>query len=64
MLDVPTHKAQLQNFTIVDNNESSNSTFVMLRDLAKYISVGVAVTLIGYLIYRKINQQRQKRDRQ
>ena len=64
MLDVPTHKSQLQNFTIVDNNESSNSTFVMLRDLAKYISVGVAVTLIGYLIYRKINQQRQKRDRQ
>ena len=62
MLDVPAHIAQLQNFTIVENNDSSNSTLVMLRDLAKYISVGVAVTLIGYLIYRKINQQRLKRD--
>jgi len=64
MLDVPAHKAQLQNFTTTENNESSNSALVMLIDLAKYISVGVAVTLIGYLIYRKINQHRQKRDKQ
>lgn len=64
MLDVPAHKAQLQNFTIVENNENSNPTLVMLRDLAKYISVGVAVTLIGYLIYRKINPRRSKRDNQ
>ena len=64
MLDVPAHKAQLQNFTIVENNESSNSTLVMLRDLAKYASVGVALTLIGYLIYRKINQSRLKRNNQ
>lgn len=61
MLDVPAHKAQLQNFTMPENNESSNSALVMLIDLARYISVGVAVTLIGYLIYRKINQHRQKR---
>jgi streptogramin lyase len=64
MLDVPAHKAQLQNFTTSENNESSSSALVMLRDLAKYISVGVVVTLIGYLIYRKINQRRLKRDNQ
>jgi virginiamycin B lyase len=63
-LDVPVHNAQLQNFSIAENNESSNSTLVMLRDLAKYISVGVAIALIGYLIYRKINQHRLKRDNQ
>ena len=63
-LDVPVHNAQLQNFSTAESNESSNSTLVMLRDLAKYISVGVAITLIGYLIYRKINQRRLKRDNQ
>ncbi|MEP6576477.1 MAG: hypothetical protein ABJB85_08630 [Nitrososphaerota archaeon] len=63
-LDVPIHKAQLQNFTTSENNESSNSPSMMLRDLARYISVGVAVTLIGYLIYRKINQHKPKRDKQ
>jgi streptogramin lyase len=64
ILYVPAHKAQLQNFSIAENNESSNSIFVMLKDLAKYISVGVAATLIGYLIYRKIDQRRPKRDNQ
>ena len=63
-LDVPVSNAQLQNFTTAENNESSNSTLVMLRDLAKYISVGVAISLIGYLIYRKISQHRLKTDNQ
>lgn len=64
ILDIPVHKAQIQNFTTAENNENSNSTLVMLRDLAKYISVGVAITLIGYLIYQKINQRRLRRDDQ
>ncbi len=63
-LDVPVHKAQLQNFTTSENSESSNSPSVTLRDLVRYISVGVAVTLIGYLVYRKINQKKLKRDKQ
>ncbi len=58
-LDVPVNNAQLQNFT-TSENESSNSVMV-LRELARYISVGVAVTLIGYLIYRKINQHKIKK---
>jgi streptogramin lyase len=61
-LDVPMHKAQLQNFTMGENNQNSNSSLVTLRDLAKYASIGVALTLIGYLIYRKINQSRLKKD--
>jgi virginiamycin B lyase len=63
-LDVPVHNAQLQNFSTAESNESSNSALVMLKDLAKYISVGVAITLIGYLIYRKISQRSLKRDNQ
>jgi virginiamycin B lyase len=63
-VDVPEHKAQLQNFTTGENDQTSNSSLVVLRDLAKYASVGVALALIGYLIYRKINQSRLKRNNQ
>ena len=63
-LDVPVNKAQLQNFTTSANNENSNSPFLVLRDLARYASIGVAVTLIGYLVYRKINQRKLKRNMQ
>jgi hypothetical protein len=57
-LDVPVHKAQLQNFTTSNNNENSNSPYLFLRDLARYASAGVAVTLIGYLVFRKVKQRR------
>jgi virginiamycin B lyase len=63
-LDVPAHKAQLQNFTTLTNNENSNSPFILLRDIARYAAIGVAVTLIGYLVYRKIKQRKLKRDTQ
>lgn len=57
-LDVPVHKAQLQNFTTSNNNENSNSPYLFLRDMARYASAGVAVTLIGYLVFRKVKQRR------
>jgi streptogramin lyase len=63
-LDVPAHKAQLQNFTTLTNNENSNSSFILLRDIARYAAIGVAVTLISYLVYRKIKQRKLKRDTQ
>jgi streptogramin lyase len=63
-LDVPAHKAQLQNFTTLTNNENSNSPFILLRDIARYAAIGVTVTLIGYLVYRKIKQRKLKRDTQ
>ena len=63
-VDVPAHKDQSQNFATGENDQTSNSSLVVLRDLAKYASVGVAFTLIGYLIYRKINQSRLKRNNQ
>ncbi|HEX9319840.1 MAG TPA: hypothetical protein VF884_12985, partial [Nitrososphaeraceae archaeon] len=64
MLDVPAHKAQLSNFTTSANNENTNTPFILLRDIARYAAIGVAVTLIGYLVYRKINQRKLKRDTQ
>jgi hypothetical protein len=36
--------------------------FIFLRDLARYASIGVAVTLIGYILYRKIAKARIKRN--
>jgi hypothetical protein len=62
VLDVPAHEAQIQNFTTLANNENSNSTFTTLRDLARYVSVGVAITLIAYLVYRKIKERKLKRN--
>src|SRR6476659_781464 len=51
-LDVPAHKVQLQNFTQSSaNNENLSSPFILLRDIARYGAIGVAITLIGYLVY-------------
>jgi virginiamycin B lyase len=62
-LDVPVHKTQIQNLpSLVNNEEGSNSMFILLRDLARYASIGVAVTLIGYLVYRKIAKAKIKRN--
>jgi hypothetical protein len=62
-LDVPVHKAQIQNLPGSENNEDiSNSMFILLRDLARYASIGVAISLIGYLVYRKISKARVKRN--
>jgi hypothetical protein len=38
------------------------SPFMILRDVARYVSIAVAVTLIGYLVYRKINQRKLNRN--
>jgi virginiamycin B lyase len=58
-LDVPVHKAQLQNLPVESNQPSSNATYI-LRDLARYGSMAVALTLVGYLAFRKIKQHRLK----
>ena len=60
-VDVPIHKSQLQNFPTLVNDQASN-TPLLLRDLARYASIGVAVTLIAYLVYRKIRQRRERRN--
>jgi virginiamycin B lyase len=61
-LDVPVHRSQIQNLSkSVNNEEGSNSIFIFLRDFARYASIGVAVTLIGYLVYRKIGKGRVKK---
>jgi virginiamycin B lyase len=62
-LDVPVHKSQIQNLSgSVNNQVESNFMFIFLRDLARYASIAVAVTLIGYLVYRKIAKARIKRN--
>ena len=63
-LDVPVHKVQIQNLpSSVNKEEGSNSMFIYLRDLARYVSIGVAVNLIGYLVYRKMARGRLIRDK-
>jgi virginiamycin B lyase len=58
-LDVPVHQTQIQNLpSSVNNEEGSNSIFIFLRDLARYTAIGVTITLIGYLVYRKIARRR------
>jgi streptogramin lyase len=61
ILDVPVHKSQLQNLPTSFNKQSSN-TDSLLRDIARFASIGVAVTLIAYLIYNKIRKRREKRN--
>jgi virginiamycin B lyase len=51
-LDTP-----LQNITFESNQTNSNETTVLLRDLARYGSIGVAITLTGFLVYRKIKKR-------
>jgi hypothetical protein len=60
-VDVPIHKSQLQNFPTLVNEQSPN-TSSLLRDIARFASIGVAVTLIAYLVYRKIVKHRQIRE--
>ena len=61
-LDVPIHKSQLQNFPTSVKEQPSDG-FSILRDTARYASIGVAVTLIGYLVSRKIRMRREKRSK-
>jgi streptogramin lyase len=61
-VDVPIHKSQLQNFPTSVNDQASNIP-LLLRDMARYASIGVAVTLIAYLVYRKIRQRRERRNK-
>lgn len=58
ILDVPVKKSQLQNLPAESNQSNSNVTLIFLRDLARYGSIAVAVTLIAYLIYKKIYQRK------
>lgn len=59
-LNVPVHKTQLQT-PVGSNQPNPNETLIFLRDLARYVSIGVAVTLIGYLVYRKIKKSKIKK---
>ncbi len=54
ILDVPVGKSHFQNFPAESNQPNPNATLIFLRDLARYGSIAVAVSLIAYLIYRKI----------
>jgi streptogramin lyase len=62
ILDVPIHKSQLQNFPTSIKEQPSDG-FSILRDTARYASIGVALTLIGYLVFRKIRMRREKRSK-
>jgi len=44
------------------NNENLSSPFILLRDISRYGAIGVAITLIGYLVYRKTKQRKLKRE--
>ena len=59
-VDVPIHKSHLQNFPTLVNEQSPN-TSSLLRDIARFASIGVAVTLIAYLVYRKIVKHKQNK---
>ena len=56
VLDVPIHKSQLQNLPTTFDEQSSNPTS-LLRDIARFASIGVEITLIAYLVYRKIGKR-------
>lgn len=57
-LDIPILKAQLKSIPAESNQTNSNDIVVLLRDLARYGSIGVAIMLIGYLAYRKIKKRK------
>ncbi len=59
-VDVPIHKSQIQNFPTSVNEEPSNPSS-LLRDIGRFASIGVAVTLIAYLVYRKVGRRREKK---
>lgn len=56
--DVPVEKSQLQNLTAESNQPNPNVTPILLRDLTRYGSIAVAMTLIAYLVYRKIYRRK------
>lgn len=58
ILDVPVEKSQLLNLPAESNQTHPNLTLIFLRDLARYGSIAVAVTLIAYLVYRKIYRRK------
>jgi virginiamycin B lyase len=51
ILDVPTEKSNIPADT---NQPNQNLTPIILRDITRYGSIVVAVTLIAFLVYRKI----------
>jgi virginiamycin B lyase len=57
-VDVPAEKSQLQNLTAESNQPNQNVTPILLRDLTRYGSIAVAVTLIAYLIYGKVYRRK------
>jgi virginiamycin B lyase len=57
-LDIPDHEAQTQNLGASEGNDQNNNLFILLRDLARYGSIAVALVLIGYLIRRKVRRGR------
>jgi hypothetical protein len=59
-LEIPVEKATLQNLSSEASQNSSDVILIFLRDFARYGSIGVALILIGYLIYRKIKQRKPK----
>jgi len=59
ILDVPIHKSQLQNLPTSFNEQSSNANSLLI-DIARFTSIGVTVTLIAFLVYRKITKRREK----
>ena len=54
ILDVPVEKSQLGNLPAESNQSNPDVSLIFLRDLTRYGSIAVAVTLIAYLVYRKI----------
>ncbi len=59
-VDVPIHKSQLQNLP-TSINEQPSDTSSLLRDVARFASIAVAVTLIAYLVSRKIRTRRRNK---
>lgn len=55
-LDVPAQVNQLQDTPTQSSQTKSDETIDILRDLARYGSISVAIILIGYLVYRKIKK--------
>jgi virginiamycin B lyase len=59
-LDIPVNNDQIQNLPVESNQFSSNTTSILFRDLLRYGSVAIALTLIGYLVYRKIRRDKRQ----
>ena len=43
--------------------EQPSDAFSILRDIARYASIGVAVTLIAYLVSRNVRMRRERRNK-